>query len=111
LGQCSPGGENCAGVALVGKEAGMCCMGMQGGLFSLVQAVGILTVSFFVLFALRKVDAQGLKVFGLVIAVLLWISAALVFGKGMYGRPGMMDKMKMMGGGMQQQANNPVTTK
>ena len=54
------------------------------GLISFVQAVGLLTVSFFVLVAARKLDSPGLKTFGFVVAVLLWAAAALVFGAGVY---------------------------
>jgi len=47
-------------------------------LFSLIPVTGLLTVSFFVLFALQKVESKKLKSFGRVIAMLLWICAALV---------------------------------
>ena len=71
-------------------------MGMHSAVFALVHAVVLLTVSFFVLLALRKVDTQSLKVFGYAVAVLLWVSAALVFGKGLAGHP-MMHRMHMCG--------------
>jgi len=54
------------------------------GLGMIVPLSIILTVSFFVLFALRKVDASGLKAFGFVVAALLWLSALLVFSGGIY---------------------------
>ncbi|MDO8734658.1 MAG: hypothetical protein Q7K21_05830, partial [Elusimicrobiota bacterium] len=42
------------------------------------------TVSFFVLFAVQKTESQGLKQFGRLIAVLLWISAAAVLSMGIF---------------------------
>lgn len=54
------------------------------GLFALIPTGILLTISFFVLFATRKVETQGLKVFGYVIAVLLWVAAALIFSTGVY---------------------------
>jgi len=57
-------------------------------------------LSFFVLFTNRKVENQGLKAFGYVIAVLLWIAAALVFSAGIYilatGQHPMMQMMQQM---------------
>ena len=79
------------------------CMGMQGGIFSIVHAVVLLTVSFFVLLAARKADSQNLKTFGYAIAVLLWVSAALILGKGLTERHFMMHRMHMMGGKMEHQ--------
>ena len=55
---------------------------MHGIVFSFVHAVIILAVSFFVLSYATKQEVQWLKTFGLAVAVLLWVSAALVFGKG-----------------------------
>lgn len=54
------------------------------GLFTIIPAALLLALSFFVLFANRKVESQGLKAFGYVIVVLLWIAAALVFSVGIY---------------------------
>jgi hypothetical protein len=51
---------------------------------SLVPPVVLLTVSFFVLFTLRKVDSKGLKIFGRVIVLLLWIVASVVCLTGIY---------------------------
>jgi hypothetical protein len=70
------------------------------GLFALIPMTVLLTISFFVLFALRKVETQGLKAFGQVIAVLLWIGALLIFSLGVYtvrtGRHPMMSMMQEM---------------
>ncbi|MFA5779404.1 MAG: hypothetical protein WC947_04650 [Elusimicrobiota bacterium] len=54
------------------------------GLFSIIPVTVFLTVSFFVLFAVQKTEKQGLKQFGRVIAVLLWISAAAVLSMGIF---------------------------
>jgi uncharacterized membrane protein len=54
------------------------------GLFAIIPATVLLTISFFVLFTLRKVETQGLKAFGYVVASFLWVSALLVFSMGIY---------------------------
>lgn len=74
----------------------MCTM-MPGIVFSLVHAVVLLAVSFFVLLVARKSDSQNLKMFGYGIAVLLWVAAALVFGKGISSRQHTFNRMHMMG--------------
>ena len=58
---------------------------MHGIVFSFVHVVIILAVSFFVISYATKQEAKWLKTFGLVVAVLLWVSAALVLGKGVCG--------------------------
>ncbi|MFH1269901.1 MAG: hypothetical protein ABIH75_02440 [Candidatus Omnitrophota bacterium] len=70
------------------------------GLFAIVPATLLLTVSFFVLLSLRKTEPQGLKAFGYVITVLLCLSALLVLSVGFYKMskgPCMMKEMKMRG--------------
>jgi len=73
------------------------------GLFAVIPAAVLLTISFFVLFAMRKIETQGLKAFGYVVAALLWLAAALVFSAGAYtlstGKPPMICPMmqQMMG--------------
>jgi hypothetical protein len=47
-------------------------------MFVLIPVVILLTISFFVLATLNKVEAKGLKTFGWAICVLLWLTAALV---------------------------------
>ncbi|MFA5155779.1 MAG: hypothetical protein WC532_00085 [Candidatus Omnitrophota bacterium] len=49
------------------------------GLAAFISTVLLLAVSFFVLVTARKAEEQWLKVFGYVVAILLWISAAIVF--------------------------------
>ena len=53
-------------------------------LFLLIPTTGLLTVSFFVLFTLQKVESKRLKSFGRVIAMLLWICATIVFLTAIY---------------------------
>ncbi len=54
------------------------------GLCAIVPTTLVLTVSFFVLFALREVKSNVLKAFGYVIAALLWVSALLIFSGGIF---------------------------
>jgi predicted permease len=55
------------------------------GLYALIPMTGLLTVSYFVLFANRMVqEGSGIKTFGKVVAVLLWIAAALVLSAGIW---------------------------
>jgi len=66
------------------------------GLFALIPTALLLSLSFFILFAIRR--SGDLKVFGYIVAVLLWISATLFLSSGIYtmatGKCPMM-KMKM----------------
>jgi hypothetical protein len=75
--------------------------GMHSVIFSLVQAVVLLVVSFFILLAAHKTDSKNIKTFGYVIAFLLWVSAALVFGKGIFEHHSMCHRMHLMGGKME----------
>lgn len=52
------------------------------GLLFVVPASVLLTISFFVLFAIRKLDRKELKIFGYVVTALLWISAGILVGTG-----------------------------
>ena len=54
------------------------------GLGAIVPTTLVLTLSFFVLFALREVKSNVLKAFGYVVAALLWLSALLIFSSGIY---------------------------
>lgn len=77
-------------------------MGMGGCpmMGPLVPTVMLLVISFFVLVVSRKNDTQGLKVFGCVLAVLLWILAAFALVRGVMGGSPMMCKMQGMGAKM-----------
>ncbi len=48
-------------------------------LLAIVPISILLTVSFFVLLALRKVEEKALKAFGYVVASLLWLAALVIF--------------------------------
>jgi hypothetical protein len=54
------------------------------GLCAIIPTTLVLTVSFFVLFALREVKSNVLKAFGYVVAALLWVSALLIFSSGVF---------------------------
>jgi Cu/Ag efflux pump CusA len=59
-------------------------LGRLMGMFAIIPATMILTVSFFVLFALRKVESNVLKAFGYVVAAMLWVSVLLISSAGVY---------------------------
>ncbi len=79
------------------------CMLKLSHLMAIVPIAVLLTVSFFVLFTLRKIEEKGLKGFGYVVAGFLWLAALVVFSGAVYKlaqgsavMPGMMQqKMKM----------------
>jgi len=77
------------------------------GLIALVPATVLLTISFFVLVMISKIEKQGLKAFGYVVSALLWTAALLVLSIGIYtlstGRCPMQNMMQhcMMQGKMQ----------
>ena len=70
------------------------------GLVAIIPISMLLTVSFFVLFAVRKVETKALKTFGYVVAALLWAAATVVFLVGLYvvitGKHPMMEMMRQM---------------
>jgi hypothetical protein len=53
------------------------------GLFAIIPAVLLITVSFFVMFTLTKVEKSVLRIFGMVAIGLLWIAALVVFSAGL----------------------------
>jgi len=78
-------------------------MGMMriAGLCALVPISLLLTVSFFVLLSLRKAEAKEIKIFGYVVAALLWLAALAVSSAGLYTlATGRCPMMNMMRGGM-----------
>ena len=70
------------------------------GVFALIPASVLLTLSFFVLFAVRKVTEKWLKLFGYIAAGLLWVAVSLILSSGVYtlatGRCPMMRTMQGM---------------
>ena len=66
---------------------------------ALVPVAMLLTVSYFVLFARQKTEDASLKTFGLAVAIVLWVAAAIVLGVGIAGmccHYGSCGKMGMM---------------
>jgi hypothetical protein len=55
-----------------------------GHLMAIVPIAALLTVSFFVLFTLRKIEEKGLRAFGYVVAGFLWLAALVVFSGAVY---------------------------
>jgi len=82
-------------------------MARLAGFFVVIPISVLITISFFVLFTVRKVETQGLKAFGFVVAAVLWFAVLVLFSAGVYilatGRmplkgmmhPMMYDKMQM----------------
>jgi hypothetical protein len=52
---------------------------------AIVPVAALLTVSFFVLFTLSKVEEKGLKAFGYVVAGFLWLAALVIFSGAVFG--------------------------
>ncbi len=82
------------------------------GLFSIIPTTILLTISFFVIFTLNKVNSKQLRNFGMAIVVLLWISAGLIFCLGIYTivtgeHPMMKMHRAMMKNMMMQQGKMP----
>lgn len=53
-------------------------------LMAIVPIAVLLTVSFFVLYALRKVEEKALRAFGQVVVVFLWLAALVIFSGAVY---------------------------
>lgn len=84
------------------------CMLRFEHLAAIIPIALLLTLSFFVLSAIRKIEEKGLKVFGYVVAVFLWLATLFVFSGAIfnlgrsYGAKCMMMQHKMKMGGMPQ---------
>jgi hypothetical protein len=55
------------------------------GVLALVPVALLLTVSFFVLFTRTKTEDATIKSFGLAVAIVLWVAAAVILGAGIVG--------------------------
>jgi hypothetical protein len=53
------------------------------GCFAVIPTILLITVSFFVMFTLTKVEKSVLRIFGMVIVGFLWIAALIVFSAGL----------------------------
>jgi hypothetical protein len=79
----------------------MMCILKGLGFLAFIPATMLLAVSYFVLYSVRLLEKQGLKIFGYCVAALLWISALLIFVTGIsLSKP----MMPLMHGGMMQGA-------
>ena len=54
------------------------------GLFAIVPSVILVTISFFVMVALNKTEKKFLRIFGMVVVGLIWVTAFVVFSSGIY---------------------------
>lgn len=76
------------------------------GLLAVAPASVLLTISYFLLLVNSKHAKDKLKVFGYVVAVLLWIAVAVVISLGAYkvvkGKPCMMEQMMKQGPAMEE---------
>ena len=55
------------------------------GIFAIIPATVLLAISFFILVVANNVKEQVIKSFGNIIAMLLWVAAALLFITGITG--------------------------
>jgi hypothetical protein len=60
------------------------CMARLSHLMAIVPVALLLTVSFFVLFTLRKIEEKGLRIFGCVVVSFLWLATLVVFSSAVY---------------------------
>jgi len=60
------------------------CMARLSHLLAIVPVALLLTVSFFVLFALRKIEEKSLRIFGCVVVSFLWLATLVVFSSAVY---------------------------
>jgi hypothetical protein len=60
------------------------CMLRLSHLMAIVPIAALLTASFFVLFALRKIEEKGLRIFGSVVMGFLWLATLVVFSGAVY---------------------------
>ena len=92
------------------------CMLKLSHLMALVPIAVLLTVSFFVLVTLRKIEEKALKAFGYVVASFLWLAVLVVFlsaickmAQGPDTMKGMIQqKMKMEHMSQMMQKDNPT---
>ena len=93
------------------------CMLRLSYLLLIVPISVLLTVSFFVLYTLRKIEEKALKAFGYVVVGFLWLAVLVVFSGAVYRiaqgsvvMKGMMQqKMRMECMSQMMQKDNPPT--
>jgi len=72
------------------------CMLEFSSLIAIVPISVLLTISFFVLFTLRRVEEKGLKAFGYVVTGFLWLAALIIFLGAFYNMGRVPGRMKYM---------------
>lgn len=69
------------------------------GVLAIAPATVLLSISFFVLVVVSRIKEEGLKSFGRIVAMLLWVAAVIVFVAGLYTiSTGSCPMVDMMGG-------------
>jgi len=72
------------------------CMLRLSSLIAIVPIAILLTISFFVLLAMRKIEEKGLKAFGYVVVSFLWLATLVVFSGAIYNIAGGSTAMRAM---------------
>lgn len=54
------------------------------GMYTIIPAAVFLTISFFVMVTIQKIENRGLKSFGNLVIFLLWVCALMLFLSGIY---------------------------
>ncbi|MDD5259707.1 MAG: hypothetical protein PHD29_07050 [bacterium] len=54
------------------------------GIYTVIPATVFLTISYFVMLTLRKVENRGSRAFGNLVVFLLWVCALVIFLSGVY---------------------------
>jgi hypothetical protein len=54
------------------------------GMYTIIPATIFLTISYFVMLTLRKVESRGFKNFGNLVVFSLWVCALVIFLSGVY---------------------------
>ncbi len=54
------------------------------GIYTVIPATVFLTLSYFVMLTLRKVENRGFRIFGNLVVFLLWVCALVIFLSGVY---------------------------
>lgn len=70
------------------------CMLQFSSLIAIVPVSVLLTISFFVLITLRRVEEKGLKVFGYVVTGFLWLAALIILLGAVYNMDKLPGRMK-----------------
>ncbi|MCG2713781.1 MAG: hypothetical protein L6308_02910 [Candidatus Omnitrophica bacterium] len=91
----------------------MYCMSKMALIIAVVPISLLMVLSFFVLLSIGKAQTKGLKIFGLVVATLLWLAVATIILGGVYGlaksgnKKCMMQKKMMMQGAQRMSGMQP----